>query len=247
MHGGCKMSKKRTLLRSQKKAVFEMVRAAGLEPADFDWSRPQAEGVTVSRLDYVREDYYFQFSSCEAGAYCIASPGRYQLVEYHYPKNWEEQTGYFRNWTQHLRREIQCHDPWSDLAKYRVPIEAACHFDGQNEAISGVEAQEVAQQLTELAYAIAMEYDLPKEQAAFVQARLAYLSEAAMREKSLDWAHSALGVCITLAMALSLDREQTARLWALLKCHVGAFIHFADQEAPHRVRSPWGSPGTTTQ
>ncbi|UCD51209.1 MAG: hypothetical protein JSW27_00985 [Phycisphaerales bacterium] len=232
------MTKKRTVLRSQKKRVFEMLREAGLEPADFEWSREQVNGMMVSRLIHRSAGYYFQFSSYEVGGYCMACPGRQQLVEYDHPKSWDEQENHVRNWAGHLRREIACPDPWSELAKYRLPVAWAGGEDGPNEAISGVEAQAIAQQLSALADRIEAESDASEEQVAFVRARLAYLAEAAMREKSRDWAYSVLGVCATLAMVLSLDEDDTRKLWAMVKERVGAFIHLDDHETRHPVTNP---------
>ena len=232
------MTKKRTLLRSQKKKVFEIVREAGLEPADFEWSREHVNGMTVSRLTYRKADYYFQFSSSEVGGYCIACPGRQQLVEYDHPKSWAEQENHVRNWAGHLHREITCPDPWSELAKYRISLVGAGGEDGPNEAISGVEAQAIAQQLSVLADRIGVEFDASEEQTAFVRERLTYLAEAAMRQKSRDWAYSALGVCATLAMALSLDEDGATKLWRTIKERVGAFVRLSKPEAPHSVAEP---------
>jgi hypothetical protein len=232
------MLKKRTLLRTQRKKAFQILRAADLEPSDFDWSREQVDGTTVSRLSYRQRDYYFQFSSYEMGARSVACPGCYQLVELDYPKGWSEQETQFRNWAQHLRREIECLDPWSELAKYRIPITWAVGADGTNETISGAEARAIAQNLAALADAIEVDFGMSEEQAAFVRGRLAYLAEAAMREKSRDWAYSALGVCATLAMALSLDEDGAAKLWLQIKESVGAFVRLSEHEAPHSVAGP---------
>jgi len=232
------MTKKRTLLRSQKKKVFDLVREAGLEPADFEWSREQVNGMTVSRLTYPKADYYFQFSSYEVGGYCIACPGRQQLVEYDHPKSWTEQEIHVRNWAGHLRREITCPDPWNELAKYRLPLAWAGVEEGPNETISGVEAQAIAQQLSGLADRIATDFDASAEQATFVRERLAYLAEAAMREKSRDWAYSALGVCATLAAALALDEDSTARLWRVVKERVGTFVRLSVQGTPISAAEP---------
>jgi len=235
------MVKKHTLLHSQKKETFAILREIGLEPADFDWSRAMADEKTaVSLLSYRQGDYYFQFSSYEMGAYCIACPGCNQLIACDHPRGWDDQADHFRNWAEHLRREVECAAPWGELAKYRIATAVAGGTDGPNETISGAEAREIARNLTALAAAIEAEFDLPEERAAFVRGRLAYLGEAAMREKSRDWVYSALGVCATLAMALSLDADGAARLWSLVKGQVGAFVHLSEHEMPHSVAGPSG-------
>ena len=84
--------KKYTLLRSQKKKVFEILQEAGLEPAEFSWGKEEIAGsVIVSKLSYRDGTWYFQFCSYELNAWCVAAPGVYRSVDYEYPKNWEEQ------------------------------------------------------------------------------------------------------------------------------------------------------------
>jgi hypothetical protein len=194
----------------------------------------------VARLDYRQGDYCFQFSSYEMGAYCCACPGRQQFVEHDHPRNWSEQVVCFRNWVGHLAHELTCHDPWEELAKYRLPIDGADQADARNETISGVEAQAIAQQVSALAEAIEASYDLTPEQRDFVREKLAYLAEAAMREKSGDWALSALGVCATLAMALSLDEDGAARLWRMLRERVGEFVRLSRRKVSRPVFEPTG-------
>jgi len=148
--GGQKMFRKRTLLRSQRKAVFETLRRTELEPSDFDWSTAEVDGLTVSRLSHREGEYYFQFSSYEAGSYCIACPGLYQLVEYNHPSNWAQQLDWFHNWTEHLRREIRCGDPWEEMEKFRLALTAGAGFDGPNETISGAEVEQISRHLAGL-------------------------------------------------------------------------------------------------
>jgi len=92
------MIKKFTLLRSQRRRVFELLQDAGLEPAEFSWAKEEiAGGIVVSRLNYRDGTHYFQFSSHEMNAWCVVCPGRYRSIDYEYPKDWREQEGVFRN------------------------------------------------------------------------------------------------------------------------------------------------------
>ena len=219
---------KGTLLRSQKKAVFEMLRAAGFEPSEFEWSQESTDGATVECLSYREGEYYFRFSSYAEGSCCMASPGAYQLVEYEYPRAWAQQAESFRNWTGRLRREIACSDPWEELAKYRLAV-AAGGFDGPNETISGAEVEQIARHMAALGDEIQLAFELAGEPAAFARERLAYLSEAAMRLKSRDWCYAAVGVCATMAMMLSLDEDQAKELWSMIKNRVGAFVRLSER------------------
>lgn len=88
------MFKKFTLLRSQRSRVFELLQEGQLEPAEFSWAKEEIAGsILVSRLNYREGTYYFQFSSHELNAWCVACPGRYRSMDYEYPKDWQEQEG----------------------------------------------------------------------------------------------------------------------------------------------------------
>jgi hypothetical protein len=85
----------------------------GLEPAEVSWSNVEiVEKLLVSRLNYRSgEQHYFQFSSYEVNAWCVACPGRYRTMDHWYPKTWEEQEGIFRTWAQTLKRELDTLTP----------------------------------------------------------------------------------------------------------------------------------------
>ena len=224
------MTKNRTLLRSQRKEVFGILREAKLEPADFAWSKEKAnDKVVVSRLRYREGEYYFQFTWYEAGSRSEACPGRYQLVESEHPTSWAEQVVHFRNWVKHLRREMACPDPWGELARYLIIIGSGGLEEMSNDTISGHEAERIAEKVSELARAIESEFELTGEQAQSVRDKVCDLTEAAKRQKSRDWAHSALGVCAALAMTLSLSEESTVRLCRLAESHIGEFVHLIDR------------------
>ena len=220
------MVKKFTLLRSQRSRVFEMLQEAGLEPAEFSWAKEEIVGnIVVSRLNYREGTYYFQFSSHELNAWCVACPGRYRSVDYEYPKDWQEQEAIFRNWMSHLKREIEIPDPWNELAKYRMAVEGQAHDGAVNEPIPACEAEQIGQALTRLALQIGQELKLDGEAVTLVRGKFAYLAEAARRQRSQDWMYTALGICATTAMSLALSPEQTAALWRLLRGEVGRIVH----------------------
>jgi hypothetical protein len=223
------MIKKFTLLRSQRSRVFELLQEAGLEPAEFSWAKEEiAGGIVVSRLDYRDEVHYFQFSSHELNAWCVACPGRYRSLDYEYPKDWNEQEGVFRNWAACLKREIEVPDPWSALAKYQAVLGMEPPDNVVNEPISACEADEIRRVLARLGERIGQELKLDGEAVTLVRGKFAYLAEAARRQKSRDWVYTALGVCATLAMSLSLSADGAAALWDLVQHEVGRVAHLTD-------------------
>jgi hypothetical protein len=226
------MLKKFTLLRSQRTRVFELLQAAALEPAEFSWTKEEiVGGILVSRLNYREGTYYFQFSSDELGAWCAASPGRYRAIDYEYPKDWQEQEGFFRSWMNHLKREVEVPDPWETLARYRVAVGVLTPDGGGNEPICAEEADGIGRTLTCLGQRIGQQLKLDPEAVTLVRGKFAYLAEAARRQRSRDWTYTALGVCATTALSLSLSPERAAALWKLIETEVRHVVHLTDH--PH--------------
>jgi len=231
------MIKKFTLLRSQRSRVFELLQEADLEPAEFSWAKEEIAGnILVSRLNYREGTYYFQFSSHELNAWCVACPGRYRSIDYEYPKDWQEQEGVFRIWTKYLKREIELPDPWSELAKYRLAVAAPVPDGDVNEPISAYDADHIGLVMTRLGERVGQELKLDGEAVALVRGKFAYLADAARRQRSRDWVYTAVGICATIGMSLSLSKEGAAALWTLIRNEVGRVVHLAD-EMPWPVAS----------
>jgi hypothetical protein len=227
---------KYTLLRSQRKRIFEVLREVGLEPADFSWSEKEELGgsIVVSKLHYQEGTYYFQFSWYELSSWCVLSPGRYRSLEYEHPMNWKEQEASFRAWAQCLKREIESPDPWAEMAKYRIAVGADLPEKVLNEPICAYEAEQVIKGLARLAARIETELSPSQQGLALVRAKLEYLAEAVKRQRSRDWVYGALGVCVTMAMGLSQPPERAGTLWQLMKAEIGQFI-------PWTIRGPGSS------
>jgi hypothetical protein len=220
------MVRKCTLLRSQRKQVFEALREIGLEPTDFSWSEREELGgnVVVSRLSYREGGYYFQFSWYELSSWCVLCPGRYRSMELEHPMNWKEQEASFRAWAQCLKRETESPDPWAELAKYRITLGVESPEQVLNEPISALEAEQIIGGLARVARRAEREFTLDNGGLELIRAKLDYLAEAAKRQRSRDWVYTAVGVCVTTAMALSLPPGNAGALWQIIKAEVGKYI-----------------------
>jgi hypothetical protein len=219
--------KKYTLLHSQKKRVHDILREVGLEPAEFSWSNVEiVERLLVSRLSFRGgEQYYFQFSSYEVNAWCVACPGRFRTMDHSYPKNWEEQEGIFRAWARTLKTELDTPDPWAELAKYRLVLNGELPGEVVDDPISAAEAEQIGLALRRLAETVAQKLALGDEQAALVRGRLEYVADAARRQRSRAWVYTVLGAWTATAAALALTEAQAAALWQMLRCDLGAFVN----------------------
>lgn len=223
--------KRYTLLRTQRKRVYEILREVGLEPAEFFWSNEEIAGsLIVSKLGHRGGRHYFLFSSYEINSWCMACPGTFRSMDYHYPKTWEEQQRIFRGWAQCLKRELDTPDPWAELAKYRLPLDAQATAEIVNEPIPAVEAEQIGRALTRLADLLTRDGSLNTEQSLLVRARLEGLAEAARRQRSRDWMYMLFGVCATMGMSLSLTQERTAMLWETVRSELGEFARLLPLE-----------------
>lgn len=218
------------LLKSQKNEVFKILQKSGLEPAHFSWADidlTPSVAIVVPRLNYLDGKYYFQFMVYEESTkhYCKFSPGSEHLVEGFQSTAWIEQTTHFRSWIHNLQREIEATDLWAEMEKYRISVSLALPEQVQNDPIPAYEAEEIANKLQELADKIDEQFDLDTEQNQFVRSKLDYLAEAAKRQRSMDWVHTSIGVCVTIAMSLTLAPDKAGELWQLMKSLVGPFLH----------------------
>lgn len=232
--------KRYTLLRTQKRRIYEILREAGLEPAEFSWVREQIAGsLVVSKLRYRGGQHYFQFSSYEMNAWCVACPGVYRSMDYSYPRTWEEQEGVFRQWAGCLRNELASPDPWEELAKYRLVLNGELSGEMVNEPIPAVEAEQIGQGLLRLADRVAQGLELDGEQASLVRVKLGYLADAARRERSRDWMYMALGMWASLAVTLELTEPQAGQLWEQVRGELGSFARLVPARTTPPRREGW--------
>jgi hypothetical protein len=227
--------KKYTLLHSQKRRVYEILRDAGLEPAEFSWTNEEiVERFVVSRLSHRGGQHYFQFSSYELNAWCVACPGVYRTMDYRYPKTWEEQEGVFRQWAACLKQELEAPDPWQDLAKFRMILNGEQSGEMVNEPISAIEAEQIGQGLVRLADRVVADLSLNGDQAPLVRAKMGYLADAARRERSRDWMYMLLGVWATTAVTLGLSDQQAGRVWEAIRGELGSFARLLPGLVPQQ-------------
>ncbi len=168
-------------------------------------------------------------------AWCAASPGQFRSLDYEYPKTWEEQEGIFKKWVHWLKREVAAPDLWGELAKYTLALGVRVAEEGPNEPISAVEADRIAAALIRLAAAVVRELKLGVDESTLVRSKLQYLGEAARRQRSIDWVHTAIGVCASIAMAIYLPKDKTPDLWRLFQSELGWIIQLTGSESSSPV------------
>lgn len=220
------MAQDYTLLKTQKNEVFMILRERGFEPANFSWVAHylQVSDTLVSRLNYLDGKYYFQFEMYGEEGYCVFSPGQEMAVHSEPAPFWMGQKNSVKFWSDYLKREIDAPDLWGEMEKYKTSVSLALPEQLLNEPIPANEAEKISEQLSSLADKIEKKFELTNEQNQFVRSKLNYLAEAAKRQRSMDWAHTLIGVSVTIAMGLALAPDQAKELWELMRM-LGELIH----------------------
>jgi len=227
------MAENYKLLKTQKNEVFQFLQQVGLEPANFSWTEepsilnPRAK---VFRLNYGSGLFYFQFDfagNIQQGLshYCEYSPAEDVVVVRQHPGDWRSQICHVNSWLECLKREVNEPDLWAEMEKYTASMSLALPEQLLNEPIPAYKAEEIASQLKVLASKIDDQLKLDAEQSQFVHGKLDYLAEAAKRQRSTDWVHTSIGVCVTIAVSLALAPDKAQQLWQLMKGLLGPFIH----------------------
>lgn len=220
------MAQDYTLLKTQKNEVFMILRERGFEPANFSWVADYLEvsDALVSRLNYLDGKYYFQFKMYGESGECWFSPGQEMAVHREPAPFWMGQKNSVKFWSDYLKREIDAPDLWAEMEKYKTSVSIALPEKLLNEPIPANEAEKISEQLSSLADKIEKQFELTNEQNQFVRSKLNYLAEAAKRQRSMDWAHTLIGVSVTIAMGLALAPDQAKELWELMR-RLGELIH----------------------
>lgn len=141
------------LLPSQKNALFNAIRAAKLNPAEFKLE----EKVVPSSVDKIPPDlftqvthsgsgYWFRFLPYRKVAY---SPGKSDIEEEKDPKTWELQGLTFFIWLAYLRREIAQPDLWTTVQS--IPLDSAGDIVKSDEKLPPELAEDVVKRLDAIA------------------------------------------------------------------------------------------------
>lgn len=85
-------------------------------------------------------------------------------------------------------------------------------------------SKEVESRFSRLVDRIEQHFELDDEEAKFVRHEFNFLVEAAKRQRSSDWLHTAISVTTTIAVTLALAPEKTKQYWHFVKELLAGFI-----------------------
>ena len=220
--------RKNLLLKSQRNEVYEMIAAHDLDPANFYWGETEStyqHMTLVSYIAYKNTDFYFKFDYSEENLhFCVYSPGIEKQIDSEYPGSWECEKGDFSAWLQNIYREINQPDLWSELSKYQLATDTLTTSELGNDPFTAYQADQISESLNQIRAYLHEHQLVSDEHIEFVKQKLTYLEEAARRQGRMDWLHTAIGVIMTIAVALSLDPDRANDIWNIIKTTISGFV-----------------------
>jgi len=205
-----------SLLATQKNDVLEVIREAGLDPSAFTWqeSRSRFRRVPVAAtLVHRPTGYYFKFDY--NGDYVIAwSPGAFSIEHEVVCYGWgEDVLSNVKEWLENIEQEKSVEDLWQAFSGETKLIETPSESGSDNSLFTPTEKKQVRQYLKKIKRHLTSGQKLTKEREKFIEARLAYLEEAATRVGRKDWLILLIGTLFQTAITIGLAPESARTLF----------------------------------
>lgn len=231
------------LLRSQRNAVFRIIKEMGLTPAEFEWSAPPdpaSQSPSFSdifhtqwpKITHTPTGCYFSFGSSSVSNnqfYIKYFPSAEQFAETQIETDgsWSNTIRIFEIWLGIVLREHTEPDLWSTTDNKALIAEELTEFE--NSSFSLDEQVRISKAIVELKSFLLSTRQHSSEQIQFIEERLNHLDESAKRLGRKDWITLAMGtltnIVVGVALAPDAARELVRNAGLLLGWIVGG-VHF---------------------
>ncbi|MCU7493046.1 MAG: hypothetical protein HF310_16210 [Ignavibacteria bacterium] len=202
------------LLTFQRNTLLLLLRDAGLNPTEFDFSETKSRHVSrliVPAFVHNPTGYHFMFDVIDSRHACYFTPGADMISEEQYPGSWEALLNYFKKWIQFLKREIETPDLWKAIKPDPVLSESLSSVDPQDNAkFTPDELKHISSSIEELKAYIFKEIPLLQDKIDYINNQTTYLVDSSKRLGKKDWLNVAVGIIINIIFAIA-PSENTAR------------------------------------
>jgi len=130
-------------------------------------------------------------------------------------EEWSTVTKQFSTWAKRIQKELTEPDPWLLLRQGNILLgEIPLDKEG-GEGFDEHELRRLHEFTQRIRQFLISEARPNTEQLNLIEERLHYLQESAKRQNKKDWAHTAIGITVTIAVGLALSPDQAHRLFSL--------------------------------
>jgi hypothetical protein len=177
------------LTTRQRKEIFEIIAACGLDPASFGLL-DRASGPGKSQVDVRHRPTRSRFTAWHGQRLDIYHAnvvvgGAEQLGRT--SADWAELMARLRAWLDEVRYETDTPDLWAELRRVPQVLAASQAADASNAPFTPTEQSEISRRLDEIKKLVRERFDLTDEQLAVIDRRLDDADEASERLGRKDW------------------------------------------------------------
>lgn len=214
----------------QANEIFELVKQAELDPAEFEW---QHDGLK-STLVHTPTGFHFCVdpSSDVDRLFITCSPyaGEIQFADYR--DTWERAGGVVKAWVTALKRNVAVPDLWNLIGAERALPTAAVELE-DNDPFSTDEQQSVAVAIGEIERYLltVLKPDLGPKQKDVVRREATFQETAATRLGKRDWLNGTQGFLMNLIIAASLTGDEIPALFRFAGEQLGHGLSFLIEQA----------------
>lgn len=206
------------LLKTQKNAIYEILKAYELNPVEFEWAH---DGDAVPHndspsLEHKNSNYYFMFY-IPTGNYhwqYECSPGQSKPIDKEIVTlGWEQVLDQFRLWCSNLRDELEAPDLWGSVRTF--DLESIRVSPDSNDPFTYAEAEMVQDKIRQLVEFVKEESinnrTLEENQVSILASLERLEAQAKSGTGRIDWSNQLVGIIMNIIIAASFAPERTAQ------------------------------------
>ena len=214
----------RSIFRTELNAIVQTLLMSGLDQTGFEFSKDFSKRVFDIQLPLQithRESGFYFIVDFERGEWNTTSYSTSSFPtiaaddEIEYFTTWSAVISNLGAWLERVSNELSQPDPWlllneGNLLADNIPSEGASLEKFNEEELSWVRGL-----LDSIRDFLISETQPTSDQLKLINEKLTYLEESARRQNKQDWAHTAIGVVVTIAIGLAMAPDQANKLFQL--------------------------------
>jgi hypothetical protein len=204
------------LQKFQRNQIFEAIRAAGLDPGQFDLNYSDSE----FRIKHKWSESYFTVSP-ESAYYVGKSLVGDGSVWPTGPSGWQSLLARVSGWLQEVKRDLDTPDLWAELQRETQLLGAGSSVVTENTPFTPDEQREIAGRLDEAAKHVSETNLLSMAKMQVLQEKIDYLITASSRFGRKDWLIVFMGVILPFILSAALPPESARTIFTTFIRSIG--------------------------
>jgi hypothetical protein len=200
------------LRKWHREELFDLVEAAGLDPATFDLDEDDGE----SRLRHLVAGSYFAISRAADGTYTVRYVAGDGPLEDRDGLSWYRLKQRVEAWLREVRTDLEMPDRWAELRRAREILFVVPGDVVDNTPFSSEEKAAIERQLREFRELAKDRWSLSGERLATLDANVDYLVDAVDRLGRFDWRNAFAGAFIGLLLTAVFPPESVREVLVML-------------------------------